>query len=192
MKNSFTLSTLIFFAIAFSSCQKEITLDDGTTGSGTGSGTGSSSGYYIKFKKDGTQKTFTAYPMAKITDFSSAGFVSLALTASATAGTTFEGINIGINFFNGTTPQTGTYSEDDPTLDNVVAGVYNPNSTTIVYAAGIQTPSVKPLVIKILSKTATEMTGTFDGAFYKQDVSTGTFYTEYYLLTEGEFKLKIQ
>ena len=191
MKNSFTLFTAFFLAFAITSCQKEITLDDGTTG-GTGGTGGTGSGYYIKFKKDGTQKTFTSYPMAKIISFQGAGLTSLALTAGVNPSTTLEGINVGINFFNGTAPQTGTYSEDDASLDYGVAGVYNPNSTTIVYAAGIYTPSAKPLVVKILTKTATEMTGTFEGAFYKQDVSTATFYSEYYMLTEGEFKLKIQ
>lgn len=190
MIKSLTLfSAILFIAFAITSCQKEITLDVGNTG-GTGNTGGSS--YYIKFKKDGEPKMFTAYAQAKIINFSGAGLISLALTASATGGATLEGINVGINFFNGTSPQTGTYSEESTSIDFLVAGVYNPNSTTVVYGAGIQTPTVKPLIINILSKTTTEMTGTFEGAFYKQDVSTQTFYNEYYLLTEGEFKLKIQ
>ena len=190
MNKSLTLfNTILLLAFTITSCQKEITLDVGNTG-GTGNTGGSA--YYIKFKKDGEPKMFIVYAQAKVINFSGTGLISLALTASANAGTTLEGINVGINFFNGTSPQTGTYSEESTSLDYLVGGVYNPNSTTIVYAAGVQTPTVKPLVIKILSKTATEMTGTFEGAFYKQDVSTLTFYNEYYLLTEGEFKLKIQ
>lgn len=192
MNKSLTLfNTILLLAFTITSCQKEITLDVGNTG-GTGNTGGNTSTYYIKFKKDGESKMFTVYPQAKVINFSGTGLISLALTANANAGTTLEGINVGINFFNGTSPQTGTYSEESTSLDYAVAGVYNANSTTVVYAAGIQTPTVKPLVVKILSKTATEMTGTFEGAFYKQDVSTLTFYNEYYLLTEGEFKLKIQ
>ncbi len=36
------------------------------------------------------------------------------------------------------------------------------------------------------------MTGTFEGAFYKQDLNAGSVSTEYFLFTEGEFKLLIK
>jgi len=58
--------------------------------------------------------------------------------------------------------------------------------------AGIQSPSVKPLVINILTKTNTEITGTFEGAFYKEDLASGTMYPDYILVTGGEFKLQIK
>ncbi len=131
-------------------------------------------------------------PMAKIVDFTAlGGFISLSLNANASAGISLEGIGLGINFFNGTTPIVGTYSETDVTLDHLVVGVHTENNPTFTYNAGIFTPSVKPLVVKILTKTATEMTGTFEGAFYKTLLPAGTI-AGYSLLTNGEFKLKIQ
>jgi hypothetical protein len=195
MKISFRLlSAFVLFAIVFSSCQKELSFD--TTGgsgggnNGGGGNTGGGSAYYIRGKKDGTAFNFTVNTMAKITDIGQ-GIVSLSLIASA-GGSNMEGINIGINFANGKSPAVGTYSEDDSSLDYSILGVYNPNSTTIVYGAGVFSPSAKPLVVKILSKTNTEMTGTFEGAFYKTELSSGTIGPDFISFTEGEFKLKIQ
>jgi hypothetical protein len=97
-----------------------------------------------------------------------------------------------MNFSNGVSIAPGTYTEDDPGYDYTAAGVYNPNSTTIVWGAGLHYPSVKPLKITIATKTATEMSGTIEGAFYKQDVSTGQLYDDYTLFTECEFKLPVK
>lgn len=190
MKISFRLlSVFVLFAIMFSSCQKELSFDT-TGGSGGGGNTGGGSGYYMRGKKDGAAFNFTANTMAKITDIGQ-GIVSLSLIAGA-GGSNMEGINIGINFANGKSPAVGTYSEDDSSLDYSILGVYNPNSTTIVYGAGVFSPSAKPLVVKILTKTSTEMTGTFEGAFYKTELATGTIGPDLINFTEGEFKLKIQ
>jgi uncharacterized protein YxeA len=176
MKNLSLASALIIaLSISLFSCKKENNKTSTT---------------YIKGKKDGTAFNFTTNSMAKITDFtSSGGFTSLNLLANGNA---LEGFNLGINFFNGTAIQTGSFSEDNAGSDYIVAGVYNPNSTTTVNAAGIQSPSAKPLVINILTKTSTEITGTFEGAFYRQDITTGTSYSDYILISEGEFKLQIQ
>lgn len=198
MKMSIRIPSLfLLFALAFTSCQKELSVDSTTGGGagnngGGGSGGGSGSGYYIKGKKDGVAFNFTANSMAKITSLGAGtGVTSLNLVAGV-GGTSFEGFNIGINFSNGKTPEIGTYSEDDSSLDYTAAGVYNPNSADFVYGAGIVSPSAKPLVIKIVTKTSTEMTGTFEGAFYKLNLSSGSIGTEFVTFTEGEFKLKIQ
>jgi len=184
----------LVFAIGFSSCQKELSLDttNGTGGTGGGGGGGGSTSYYIKGKKDGVAFNYTANTMAKITNFGAGtNTLSLALIAGA-GGTSLEGLNIGGNFQNGTSPEVGEYSEADNTLDYVIAGVYNPNSMDMVWGAGVFFPTAKPLTIKIATKTATEMTGTFEGAFYKTDLGSGTIGPEFILFTEGEFKLKIQ
>ena len=171
------LACIITISLTLFSCKKD-------------SNKSATSDNYIKGKKDGVAFNFTTNAMAKITDFSgSSGIISLNLLANGTA---LEGFNLGINFANGTTVQTGTFTEDNSGSDYILAGVYNPNSSTIVYAAGIQSPSAKPLTINILTKTSTEITGTFEGAFYKEDVSSGTMYPDYTLVTEGEFKLQIK
>ncbi len=87
------------------------------------------------------QKTYTSFASANIIDFTS-GVTSLALVAGTP--NSLEGFNITINFFNSTPVKTGTYSEDYAGLDYLLGGVYNPNSTSIVYGAGLQAPSVKP------------------------------------------------
>jgi len=184
----------ICFSFFFSSCQKEVSLPrtntDTTGGGGTGGGgTPGGSAYYIKCKKDGVQKSYTSFASANIIDLTS-GVMSLALVAGTP--NSLEGFNIGINFFNSTPIKVGTYTEDYLGLEYIVGGVYNPNSTSIVYGAGIQTPSIKPLVVKILTKTTTEMTGTFEGAFYKLDINSGSISTEYFLFTEGVFKLPVK
>ena len=166
---------LSFISISFISCQKEIT---DTTVSPT------SSGYYIKGKKDGVAFNFTN--MAQVTIMAIPPVTLVSIMAFKTPP---EGFNLAINLMTGTL-QPGTYREDNTGTDYSVGGVYNPNSTDYVYAAGVQT-SANPLVITILTKTATEITGTFSGAFYKQSLS-GTFYPDYITITEGEFRLKIK
>jgi hypothetical protein len=54
------------------------------------------------------------------------------------------------------------------------------------------TPTAKSLKLTILTKTATEITGTFEGAFYKQNVTTAEVGTEYVLITEGSFKVPVK
>lgn len=165
--------------LTFTSCKKSNSEDRG--------------GYYIRGKKDGTAFTYSANAMAMITDFGGGTGVSLSLFANAQPNAaSLEGLGMSINFSAGHSPAVGVYTEDHAGTDYVAAGVYNPNSTTIVWGAGIHFPTVKPLKITILTKTATEMTGTFEGAFYKQDVSIPAFYDDYILFTEGEFKLPVQ
>ena len=190
---------LMLIGFAFSACQKELSyeVDPGNTGgSGSGGGGngggGSSSGYYIKGKKDGTAFSYTNVPMAMITSISGATMVSLSANASSN-GSSLEGIALQINFFNGATLATTTYAENDTSTDHIIGGVYNPNSTTIVYGAGQAANSVKPLKIVVATKTSSEITGTFEGAFYKTDVVAGTLsQTEYITITEGDFKLPVK
>lgn len=161
-----------FLSVSFFSCQK-----DGATTSSTS--------YYIKGKKDGTAFNFTTNTMAMVTVSGPVSLLNLIAFGNGS-----EGFNIGLNFSPGSIVQVGTYSEDHAGTNYIVGGVYNPNSTTTIYSAGIQYPSAKPLIINVLTKTSTEITGTFSGAFYRQAVG-GTVYADYITITEGEFKLKL-
>lgn len=173
------LLTLSFICLSFISCQKELTGDVTTTTPGT------SSGYYIKGKKDGVSFNFTKNPQAMITVVAPVTILNMLSYGN----TGIEGLTLAINFTT-TGVQPGTYSETNAGVDYILLGLYNPNSTDFVYGAGIQV-SVKPLVLTIATKTATEITGTFSGAFYKQSVS-GTFFPDFITITEGEFKLPIK
>jgi hypothetical protein len=173
------------------SCQKEVSFEN-SNATNPGSG-GSNSTYYIRCKDNGTAKSFNYNAMAKIMDLMGAKSLSLIGSAAPNA-STLEGVTMGINFMAGG-PAVGTYKEDDGSLNYVVAGVYNPGSTTIIFGAGLLPDPVLPLRITITKIDTKEITGTFEGAFYKQDVSTGTLPTpasEKHLFTEGEFKLPIQ
>jgi len=186
---------LMVTGIAFSACQKEISyeVDPGTTGgSGSGNGGGGNSSYYIKGKKDGAAFNYTVYPMANVISISGSSQYSISGNAALPA-TSLESIGISVNFNNGATLSTTTYAENDNSTDHIVAGVYNPNSMTIAWAAGLVPNSVKPLKITITAKSGTEISGTFEGAFYKEDLVAGTFsLTEYITVTEGEFKVPVK
>ena len=175
MKKQF-IATILFalLSVSFFSCKKDDT-------------SSSSASYYIKGKKDGTAFNFTTNTMAKVTVSGPVSLLNL-----IAFGTGAEGFNIAMNFTAGSTVQIGTYSETGGGVNYIVGGVYNPNSTTTVYGAGIKSPSAKPLTINVLTKTSTEITGTFSGAFYRQDVNTGTIYPDYITITEGEFKLLLK
>lgn len=189
--------SLLLLCVFLFSCSKETSLEGsgspGTGGGGTGGGTGGGSGtgtYYIKGKMDGILKTYTNTPMAMFTTMAGTSVVSLFAGAG---GTSLEGLAFSINFSTGTLTAGTTYSETGGGMDYLLAGVYNPNSTTITYAAGLTAASADPLRITITSKTATEVTGTFQGAFYKQDLINPTMiYTENKRFTEGEFKLPVR
>jgi hypothetical protein len=178
MKKFPLILVILSFIYIFSSCQKELTGDVTITPT-------PSSGFYIKGKKDGVAFNFIKDPQAIVTVVPPVTILNM--LAYGAVG--IEGLTLAINFTNGTV-QPGTYSETNAGVDYILLGLYNPNSTNFVYGAGIQ-PSVKPLVLTILTKTATEITGTFSGAFYKQDVQ-GTFFPDFITITEGEFKLPIK
>ena len=117
---------------------------------------------------------------------------SLSITGSASSSSSdLEGINLSINFFN-VAPTTGTYTEDNPGTGYVTAGIYNPNSPTTVYAAGISSSTTLPLSITITKLSATEIEGTFKGAFYKTDITTGSPGSDYITMTDGSFRLPVQ
>ena len=188
---------LLCFGIAFSACQKELSyeVDRGNTGGSGGSGSnggGSSSGYYIKGKKDGTAFNFTTYPMA--TTINAAGNMMVSINANAAMpNTSLESIALSISFNNGTTLATGTYAENDGSMDHIVMGVYNPNSMTTAWAAGMNPTPAKPLKIVISAKSSSEISGTFEGSFYKEDLTGGSIsQTDAITFTEGEFKVPVK
>src|SRR5690606_38068988 len=177
--SSRTLILLLSATVLFAGCSKSGTSD-------------SSDNYYIKGKKNGADFSYTNYAMATIFEII-ADHTSLSLSAnnSSNAGD-LTGMVLGINFSNGGSLAPGTYIEDGGGVIYAVSGVRNPNSTTIVYGAGgIHVPTARPLKIVITSITDTEITGTFEGAFYKQDLSIPEYYDEYLDFTEGEFRLPL-
>ena len=177
MKKSLALS-LFLICLFLTSCKKN-EVDDNNT-----------SAAYIKGTINGISYNYSTNAAAKINDHSSTGEPN-SVNIIAGDDNSPEGFNLSIIFFNGSLLQTGIYSEDARGVDYSVAGVYHTSVNDIVHVAGNQSPSVNPLVIKILTKTDTEITGTFQGAFYKEDIASGIFYPEY-ILANGSFKLPLQ
>ncbi|HET9055514.1 MAG TPA: hypothetical protein VFN30_01575 [Chitinophagaceae bacterium] len=152
----------------------------------------SSGGYYIKCKIDGVDKAFNYNNMAKIMSLTQGATNVSIIGSAAPAGSSLEGISLGVNFFNGQVLQTNTiYSEDYSGIDYLAAAAYTPNNATYVFASGIYTPTSLPFKLKVTNKTATEMSGTFEGAFYK-NVPGGNTTSEHVTITLGEFNVPIK
>ncbi|HYH13915.1 MAG TPA: hypothetical protein VD794_01760 [Flavisolibacter sp.] len=177
------LLSILTLSIVLLSCKKD----------SSDSNNGGSSTYYLKCKIDGTSREFKYYPMAKILDYGNLGGLQLSLTANESENpTTLVGLNLSIIFMKGR-PEVKTYKESDATFDYTVGGVYNPGSMTVVYGAGLNTSLTSPLSITFTSITDKEMTGTFHGAFYENNNTTGDISsTKHVKITEGQFKLPIK
>ncbi|HEY4148320.1 MAG TPA: hypothetical protein VGM41_05310 [Chitinophagaceae bacterium] len=167
-------SFVLVACVALSSCQKELRydVDPGTTGGTSGSGGSGSSGgssYYIKGKRNDTTFSYATNAAATITTTS--GVNSLAMIAMAPS-PSIELLNLDISFFT-TGVTTGTYSEaDNLSLNVIVLGLYNGNSAGNTYASGGSLlTGAPPLTITILTKTSTEITGTFSGTLYAPDAT---------------------
>jgi len=118
----------------------------------------------------------------------SLGTVAIALSANMTNEPTDPtGVVLGISAFNGSLP-TGTYTENG-SANYEVLGAYNPGSPTMNYRAGGHVPTARPLKIVLTSISDSEVAGTFEGAFYKQDALDPQDSDEYVDITEGEFRL---
>jgi hypothetical protein len=184
------LFLVLLSAFILVSCQKEVSYE--TPVNGGGGGGGGNNSYFIQAKVNGTTKTFNFNNAAIITDLGG-GVKSLSLVGNASSNaSSLEGINLAINFM-AIAPKTGTYTEDYSGTDYVTAAVYNPNSTTVVYGAGLIATSVSPLNITITKIDNTVVSGTFKGAFYKLDISSGNpSSTEYLDFTDGSFNLPVR
>ena len=179
------LLIFVLAAVTIVSCQKETSVETSTN---TGGG-GNSNGYFISAKVNGTARTFNSNDEALITDLGG-GAKTFSLLGSAST-TSVESINLTISFLK-SAPTTGTFSEASQTLDYITAGIYNPNSPTVVYTAGLATSSVSPLTITITKIDNTVAEGTFEGAFYKTDVSGGGPTSEYLTFTDGSFRVPVK
>lgn len=183
------MKQLVLIAIAglfLVSCSKEKSFETSTGSPGGGNTT-----YYITAKINGTLTTFNVNDVAKITDFGS-GLKSLSITGSASSDpSSLKGIDLSINFFN-IAPAVGTYAADSSSTDYMTAGIYNPDSSMVVYTTGVSANSALPLTITLTKLDNTVVEGTFKGAFYKTDISSGTSSADYLTMSEGSFRLPIQ
>lgn len=171
-----TLILLLSATVLFASCKKSGGDDD--------------SGYYIKGKMDGTNFSYSNYPVANIQNAGT--LISITLSAYMSSDPyNLTGLSLGIGVFNGDSIEPGIYTESDGGTDYTVLGTHNINNTSVVYGAGNHVNTAHPLKIVITSITNSEVTGSFEGAFYKMDMSNPGS-DEYIDFTEGEFRLPLQ
>jgi hypothetical protein len=146
--------------------------------------------YFIKGNKDGVAFNFNKNAIAKAENFGpGSGEIGLNLKANAT---TPEGFDLALLFYNNTGITTGSFVDGNSSPDYTLVGTYRPDNSTTLYGSENYSPSIKTLVVHITSRTSTEVAGTFEGAFYKEDTMSGDVYNEYIIVTDGEFKLPIK
>lgn len=160
------------------SCQKELGFENipGST-------------YYIKFNVDGSPRQYT-YGAAAFTETDILGNKLSFIAFASSSVDNLESILLNI-YYDATAPDVNTYTEIG-SPDFFTLGAYDPNSPATVYTAGIASPTVQPLTITIKTKTDTEISGTFDGAFYKTDKEDGEVHDEPVIISEGEFRLPLK
>lgn len=171
MKKFSSLLLVCFSILFFAACKKDS--DNGPT-------------YYIKANIGGTEKTYSAIPIA--VQINQGGTYSLAISAAANANSS-EGLGLQINKTSG--PITaGTYSDASNSNDYVIAGIYNPGTSDIsaIFGAGLKISVSAPLNIVISEITDSKVSGTFSGEFYNNS-GTGT---DSLLITNGNFNIPIQ
>lgn len=101
-------------------------------------------------------------------------------------------INISLNLFDDEQLEVREYTEGSSNPDYHLAAIYYGGTNNILYTAGMYTPSVKSLTLRILSLTDKEISGTFEGAFYTQRADGGNYTGEYLTVTRGEFKVPVK
>jgi hypothetical protein len=169
-KTSFTkilLSTTVLGLIALSSCKKD--------------SNSPSTGYYVKFKLDGTEKQYSEIATAVFT--TQLPLYQCAMVGEKqTNGTVYEGMGITIN-------NSGSIAANLTYTDELVSGLGTPQAILLFTDdAGAQassgfatSPNVKVTITQMDDKT---VTGTFSGT-----IESTTDMSTTHTVTEGEFHL---
>ena len=191
MRRLSSVALLSFFLFA---CQKNVDLqnqgDVNPVIETAAKAAGDAGAYYVKVTSGKTVETYQFNTSAFLGDAGTAK--SLVLQASANADDPKqESIHLYLSFLSGS-PAVGTYKQNDPSYKYLVSGSYKPAGDKLTYSAGLSPVTEVPLTITISSIENGVIKGTFKGAFYKHDLSTGIMSdTEFINYREGEFNLPI-
>jgi hypothetical protein len=178
----FLLLILAIITTLFS-CRKELSYEDVN---------GERSRYYLKCKIDGIEREFNFSTLALTHGYGPEDSV-LAITGfSSTSLEGQESLTLNI-YYTDLTPFEGTYEEDyTGTEYSLLSGIYDADSTDIIYTAGYASTSDFPLQLIITERTETEISGTFEGAFYFTDIDDGEVHPQYLTFTNGIFRVKLK
>jgi hypothetical protein len=190
------ISSLLLLSLPFFACQKEL-VDNNRGVSSTANVTNSlanpsnlNSAGYMNVKIGSELSSFNSDGTASVSELGAGK--SLKLVASLTTdANTSETIQLYINFLSGS-PAAGTYTQGDRSFSYVLNGVYK-TAEAKAYSAGMTPSAEQPLSITITSITDTEIKGTFKGAFYKHNLSTGEISSSDFIsITDGAFTLPVK
>ena len=143
--------------------------------------------YYIKCKIGSVDKTFNVSAAASKADLGG-GLINYSVFGKA-SGTASDYESIGFTIQIAVPFVTGTYKENDPTTDYLVAGIYNPNTTdaTKIYAS--LGDANNPFQVTFTTIDSTTLAGTFKGNLI---LNNGAPNPDSAVITNGQFKVKIQ
>ena len=187
------ISSVAFLAFFLFACQKDLKyLEQGNpqmNPASVAAPADASAGYYIRFKS-GQDETLYNYDTKAVLGEAGAAS-SLVIQGSAQADANKETIRLYLSFLSGS-PAVGTYTQGDPSFRYLVSGSFKPRAEDQTYSAGLTPSTELPLTITITSIADGVMKGSFKGAFYKHDLSTGVLSSKEYINhTEGEFNLPV-
>jgi len=190
------LSSVALLSFLLFACQKDLSYQDAASAVNGNAVAPSpapasegSAAYYVKFKSGQELETLNFNTKALLSEAGSA--MSLVLQASANADNVKkETIRLYLTFLSGS-PVEGTYNQGDPGFKYLVSGSYNPGDANVTYSAGLTRTTELPLSITITSINNGVIKGTFKGAFYKHDLTTGIMSSEHTDYSEGEFNLPV-
>jgi len=165
-------------------CQKELSVENSTIPPAGGTGGGTTppvTTYQLICKVDGNAASFNTN--LQVTNTTAGGINALAITGFASANPGAATLNIIITGKPGQTVTTGTYTETN-TANFFTTAQYN--NGTALFSAGINMTPNPPFQVNITTLNATEVKGTFSGAFYG-NLGLGPAKVN---ITEGVFAIK--
>jgi hypothetical protein len=189
------LSSVALLSFLLFACQKDLSYQNEGVVNGAvntpsiAEASDGSAAYYVRFKSGTESESFNFNTKALLSEAGNAK--SLVLQASANAeNVKKESIRLYLTFLSGS-PAEGTYKQGDADFKYLVSGSYNPADASVTYTAGLNPSTELPLNITITSITNGVIKGSFKGAFYKHDLTTGIMTSDYTNYSEGEFNLPI-
>ena len=191
------ISSLLLLSLPFFACQKELAYQNSgvsstaTVANALANSSDLNSSSYMNVKIGNELASFNSSSAATVSALGAGKSLKLVASIDNGANST-ESIQLFINFLSGS-PAAGTYAQGDRSFSYVMNGVYKTGEENTAYSAGLTPSSEQPLSVTITSITDTEIKGTFKGAFYKHNLSTGEITSsEFISFTEGAFTLPVK
>jgi hypothetical protein len=169
---------VMLLAVFVASCGKEKSVEEDV------------SQYFIKCKIGSVDKTFKYSLLAHKEEVSGSGVTNYSIAGKVKNDPNdYEGIGFTIQ---SSIPlaQGTTYKETDPTIDYVLACIYNPNTQDPDKMFASNMDEGNPFQITFTEITSTSLSGTFSGKLYPLNSTDPN--ADSAVIANGQFKLKLQ